>query len=396
VTGTILLWAAGGLVLLVWASRHLTISRIGSTQDTLRPDGSLPLPDDAPKVSVVVPAKDEEANIGQCLATLLAQDYPDFEIIVVDDRSRDGTADAVRRAAAADARVRLVQVQALPDGWFGKTHAMHVGAAQAAGQWLLFVDADCRQATGSLRAAMSYTLARGGDMLSLWPLLEMHSFAENLLQPLLGSILGLYFRPQWVNDPRRRAAFANGQFILIRRNAYEAVGGHAAVRSALVEDIALARAVKGAGHRLLNAMGFDLFRTRMYDRFSGIWRGWTRIFSAAFRSPWTLLPVMLLVTLFSLSPYVLTAVAGTMAWRAEWTDARLNALAALGLVQLILMLSVLVRYNRMVRARPIYLALYPISALLVLGILADALLAGLGLKTVRWRGTTYRKGRRVE
>lgn len=390
------LLALSVLVLAVWVSRHVTISRIGSTQDTLRPDDQWPLPDSPPKVSIIVPAKDEQENIADCLATLLAQDYPDFEIIIVDDRSADDTAAIVRRAAEADGRIRLVQVESLPDGWFGKTHAMHTAAPHATGQWLLFVDADCRQAPGSVRAAMGYTLSRGGDMLSLWPLLEMRSFSENLLQPLLGSILGLYFRPQWVNNPRSKVAFANGQFILVRRSAYEAVGGHEAVRSVLVEDIAFARVVKGAGYRLLNAMGFDLFRTRMYDRFAGIWHGWTRIFSFAFRSPWTILPVMVLVVLFSASPYILTAIAGAMAWQAGWGDMHLNVLAAVGTLQLALMLSVLVRYNLMVRARPVFLLLYPVSVIVVLAILLNALLVGLGLRTITWRSTRYRKGVRVD
>jgi hypothetical protein len=105
---------------------------------------------------------------------------------------------------------------------------------------------------------------------------------------------------------------------------------------------------------------------------------------------------MVLVVLFSLSPYLLTAIAGALAWRAGWDDARLNVAAAVGLVHLVLMLSVLVRYNRMVRARPIFLVLYPLSVLVVLGILANAFMTGLGLKTVTWRGTRYRKGRRVE
>ena len=393
--GYLTLLVAAVLVLLVWALRHLTLSGISRAQDTLRPEDSFPLPEEPPKVSIVVPAKDEQDNIAECIATLLAQDYPNFEIIVVDDRSTDQTAEVVGRIAGGEARIRLMQIDELPNGWFGKSHAMSVGAAEANGEWLLFVDADCRQTVGSVRTAVGYTLSRGGDMLSLWPLLKLHSFSENLLQPLLGSILGLYFRPQWVNDPKRKTAFANGQFVLVRRSVYEAVGGHESVRSILVEDIAFARVVKGAGHRLLNAMGFNLFSTRMYDSFAGIWRGWTRIFSQAFRSPWTILLVLLLVILFSASPYVLAITSGLLAQQSGFSDARLNLLLGLGLVQLVTMLSVLVRYNRMVRANPLYLVLYPVSVLIVLGILLNALAMGLGLTRITWRGTTYRKGTRI-
>ena len=391
----VVILAFGVCVLAVWVSRHVILSATRRTQMTIRPGDAAPLPDPSPKVSIVVPAKDEEANIAACIETLLAQDYPDLEIIIVDDRSTDRTAGIVRDIAAAEPRVRLVQVAELPPGWFGKPHAMSAGARDATGEWLWFVDADCRQAPGSLRAAMAHTLAAGGDMLSLWPLLEMKGFAENLVQPLCGSILGLYFRPQRVNDPKSKAAFANGQFVLVRRSTYEAVGGHASVRDKLVEDISFARVVKGAGHRLLNAVGFDVFHTRMYDSFAGIWRGWTRIFSGAWPRPWPILLVALLVVLVSASPFVLTAVAGAMAAQANWADAWLNVLAALGAAQLAVMATVLVRYCRMIRAKPVYLLLYPVSILIVLGILLNALAMGLGLMKIRWRGTTYHGGTSV-
>ncbi|HOQ61958.1 MAG TPA: glycosyltransferase family 2 protein [Vicinamibacterales bacterium] len=383
------------LVLGVWIARHFMLREVTRPDLLLRADRSEPLPAPAPPVTVLVPAKDEEANIAECLATLRAQDYSDLEIIVIDDRSTDRTAEIVRQIADEDSRVRLVRVAELPPGWFGKPHAMFVGAQQARGQWLLFVDADCRQAPGSIRAAVAYATARGADMLSLWPLLEMHGFAENLVQPLCGSILGLWFRPSLVNDPRRRAAFANGQFILIRRDMYERVGGHEVVRNRLLEDIWFARAVKGSGARLLNAIGFDMFSTRMYDRLAAVWRGWSRIFSNAFTSPWTLVAAFALVLLMSGSPFVLAIVAGTLAAGAGWSDVSLNVLAALGAAQVVAMMSVLVRYNRMIRARPAYLVLYPLSVLIVLGILLNALLAAVGLTRVRWRGTTYTTSGRV-
>lgn len=391
-TAPLAITIVAALVLAVWISRHVTLGATRRTQTVLQPDQSSALPADPPKVTIIVPAKDEAANIAACLETLLAQDYPDFEVIVVDDRSTDRTAAEVERLAARDPRLRLVQVRELPPGWFGKSHALAVAARQAAGAWLLFVDADCRQQPASLRTALAYALAEKADMLSLWPLLEMRSFAENLVQPLCSAVLALYFRPQWVNNPRRKIAFANGQFILIRRSVYEAVGGHEAVRRRLVEDIALARVVKGRGYRLLNALGFDLFQTRMYDSLGSVWRGWARIFSGAFRSTWLVVPVLLLVLLVSASPFVLTAAAGLLAAQADWQDAQLNVLLALGLAQLAVMFSVLWRYNRLIRARSAFLPLYPLSVLLVIGILLHALMLGLGLARVSWRGTTYRHG----
>ena len=387
--GILAILIPASIILLAWIARHLMISGVASPEITLRADRPGPLPDPAPKVTILVPAKDEEANIADCLKTLQAQDYGNFEILVIDDRSSDSTAEIVQRLAEQDPRIHLVRITELPPGWFGKSHAMHVGAQSATGQWLLFVDADCRQASGSLHAAMAYVLARGGDMLSLWPLLEMHGFAENLVQPLCGSILGLWFHPRLVNNPRRKAAFANGQFLLVRRDTYQAVGGHQAVRDKLVEDIWFARAVKGSGARLINAIGFDIFRTRMYNHLPAIWRGWSRIFSNAFRSPWNLVAAMALVFLMSATPFVLTAAAGLLAAQAAWADRSLNLLAAVGAVQLLAMATVLVRYAIVIRARPAYLLLYPLSVVIVEGILLNALLAAAGLTRIRWRGTTY-------
>ncbi|MCX5682248.1 MAG: glycosyltransferase family A protein, partial [Planctomycetota bacterium] len=182
---TILEWvglvAAAG-VCAIWVSR---IVQIYSTRARGPVLGLGTIPDAPPAglVSIIIPGKDEEANIGAALETLRAQDYPEIEIIAVDDRSRDRTAEIIREAAARDPRIRLFQIKELPAGWFGKPHAMHTGAAAARGRWLLFVDADCRQAPHSARAAVNFLASRDAEMLSLWPVLEMHGFWENAVQP---------------------------------------------------------------------------------------------------------------------------------------------------------------------------------------------------------------------
>jgi len=344
-------------------------------------------------VSIIVPAKDEEANIGAALETLIAQDYPHIEIIVVDDRSRDRTADAVREVAARDARVRLVQVRELDPGWFGKPHAMHVGAREAKGEWLLFVDADCRQARHSVRAAVNFATAQGGDMLSLWPVLEMHGFWENAIQPVAGSVLVAWFRPTWVNDPKRRVAFANGQYILLRRRTYEAVGGYEAVRTEIVEDIALARVVKGAGHRLLNAVGADLFTTRMYDTPRAMYKGWTRIYYGAFRSVAWLAGVIALTFLFTLAPFIALGLSAVAMATGDVHGFTL-AMFGLSLATTFLVFATMRRYFLAGRANPWYLFYYPLAVAIVMGFQFGAILRALGLRGVTWRGTTY-KGSQV-
>ena len=380
-------------ILAVWASR---VVRIYSRQSRGPVLSRSTVPDVRPagKVSVIVPGKDEEANIGAALDTILAQDYPDLEVIVADDRSRDRTAEIVREAAARDGRVRLVQVKELPPGWFGKPHAMHVGAGEARGEWLLFVDADCRQATHSVRAGVSLLAQQGGDMLSLWPILEMHGFWENTVQPVAGSVLVAWFQPSRVNDPRRRTAFANGQYILIRRSVYEAVGGYESIRGELVEDIAMARRVKGVGHRLLNAIGEDLFTTRMYDSLRAMYRGWTRIYCGGFRTVPQLLVVMVMTALFTLMPFAALAWAALnmAAGDSDWRTLLAFFFAA---AIIVFILATMRRLFILGRANPWYLLFYPLAVVLVLGFQAGAITRAMGLRSVTWRGTTYKGGKVV-
>ncbi|MBE3069748.1 MAG: glycosyltransferase, partial [Planctomycetes bacterium] len=365
-------------VLAIWVYRALLVYLPGSRGPILSAD-TIPDAPDTGLVSVIVPAKDEEANIRAALDTLRAQDYPNLEIIVVDDRSRDRTAEIVREVAAEDPRVRLVQVRELPAGWFGKPHAMHVGAGEARGRWLLFVDADCRQAPFSVRAGVSFLAANQGDMLSLWSVLEMHGFWENAVQPVAGSVLVAWFRPGWVNNPRRRTAFANGQYILIRRATYEAVGGYEPVRSQIVEDIAFARHVKGSGHRLLNATGEGLFTTRMYDSLPAMYRGWTRIYYGAFLSVAWLLAVMALTFAFTLLPFIVLAVTSV---RMAAGDASLWTLLGFVLTGgAILALFVTMRRLFVLSGGCAWLLVfYPLAVVLVMVFQAGAIVRALGLR----------------
>ena len=387
--GTVILLA----VTAIWVYRAILVYLPGSRGPVLSA-ATIPDAADPGLVSVIVPAKDEQENIRSALDTLLAQDYANIEVLVVDDRSTDRTPDIVREVAAADARVRLIQVSDLPPGWFGKPHAMHVGAKAARGDWFLFVDADCRQAPHSVRAGVSFLAANEGDMLSLWPVLEMHGFWENAVQPVAGSVLVAWFRPTWVNHPKRRTAFANGQYIFIRRATYEAIGGYEAVKNEIVEDIALARRVKGAGHRLFNTVGEDLFSTRMYDSLGGMYRGWTRIYYGGFKSVLRLLGAMALTFTFTLMPFGVLAASSVLLAMEQITALSLVAflLSAIGVLALLVTMR---RLFILCRGNPWYLIFHPLAAVLVLTFQAGAMIRGLGLCGVTWRGTTYKGGKVV-
>jgi cellulose synthase/poly-beta-1,6-N-acetylglucosamine synthase-like glycosyltransferase len=379
-------------ILAEWLLRVVAIYRPSSRGPVLTRE-SIPDMPAAGLVSVIVPAKDEEANIRAALDTLLAQDYPEMEIVVVSDRSRDRTAEIVRETAA-DPRIRLVEVAELPPGWFGKPHAMHVGAGEARGAWLLFVDADCRQAPHSVRAGVHFLAANRGDMLSLWPVLELAGFWEQVVQLPAGSVLVAWLRPTWVNNPRRRTAFANGQYILIRRETYEAVGGYESIRSELVEDIALARRVKSAGHRLFNAVGIGLFTTRMYSSLSAMYHGWTRIYSGGFRGPLRVLGIMAATLVFALAPFVALAIAAVAMADGDIDPLTLGTFA-LALAAVTAIMVTMRRFFILSRANPWYLVFYPIAVVLVLVFQAGALFRTLGLASTTWRGTTYKSGKVV-
>ncbi len=220
----------------------------------------------------------------------LRQTYPNLEIVVVDDRSTDRTAAIAAEFAATDPRVRLRTIAHLPDGWTGKTHALQQAADDALGDWFWFLDADTRHAPENLAIVMEYARSRGASLASLLPEMRCETFWENVVQPLASIVLMQSYPLLLVNDDRSPLAFANGQYILVARHAYEAAGGHRAVRDRFVEDIRLAERVKGLGLPIRVAIARGIGSTRMYTSFDQLIRGWSRILYDAFgRNPWRLL-----------------------------------------------------------------------------------------------------------
>jgi cellulose synthase/poly-beta-1,6-N-acetylglucosamine synthase-like glycosyltransferase len=242
---------------------------------------ALPAKLEGPEVSVIVPARNEEACLGRCLQSLAAQKGVNFEIFVVDDGSTDGT----RAIAASFPAVRVVNAGSLPAGWSGKNNAMAAGARNARGQWLLFTDADTVHLPGSLAGSLREAQERGAALLSYSPYQEVHGFWEKAVMPVIFAELARAYRPSKVNDPASRVAAANGQYLLISRGAYDAVGGHAKLAGSLVEDVALARAVKASGRRISFRYGGDAVRTRMYRTFSQLLEGWSKNLALLFPFP---------------------------------------------------------------------------------------------------------------
>lgn len=224
------------------------------------------------RVSIIIPARNEEACLGACLQSLVGQQGVAFEIIVVDDGSTDDT----RSVATSFASVRLIAAGEPPSGESGKCHAAWRGAQAAGGSWLLFTDADTVHKPGSLARCLREAQDRGVVLLSLSPEQEVHGWLQRAVMPVIFGELAHTYRPAEVNDPASHVAAANGQYLLIRRDVYEKVGGHCALAHTLLEDVALAAAVKRDGWKLRFRYGGDAVRTRMYRTWPELRDGWSK------------------------------------------------------------------------------------------------------------------------
>jgi glycosyltransferase involved in cell wall biosynthesis len=226
-------------------------------------------------ISAIIPARNEEASIARAVESVAAQSEVG-EVIVVNDQSTDGTASILRELCQHIPKLKIIDVHGLPEGWVGKNHAVWLGAAAAQGQWLLFTDADTFHLPGSARRALSDAGWRGAGMVSYSPEQELESFWERALVPVVYWRLSQRYSFERVNDERAPDAAANGQYLMIRKDAYAAVGGHGAIKGEILEDVALAREVKHAGYRIYFAPGQGIVRTRMYRSFEAMWQGWTK------------------------------------------------------------------------------------------------------------------------
>lgn len=266
---------------------------------------------DLPFVSILVPARNEETKIARCLESLLNQDYPNFELVVIDDRSTDRTGEIIEGFAKRDKRVTYVKGNDAPDGWIGKCNALAHAVGYASGDWYIFTDADTFHQPNSIRDAVSLGIREKADLVSFVPLQELGSPWERLVMPVLLSsfLIGDPFHS--VNDPHAKRAYAYGQYIMVRRSSYLAVGGHQSVRDEIVEDHAIGRVFKEKGYKILVADGKTLYSVRMYTDLVSMWRGWTKnLYSLIDSSVFNLMLILLMINMTVVMPYLqLAAVA---------------------------------------------------------------------------------------
>jgi cellulose synthase/poly-beta-1,6-N-acetylglucosamine synthase-like glycosyltransferase len=227
------------------------------------------------QVTAIVPARNEEAVIAACVNSLASQ--PEIsEILVINDQSTDSTAAIVRNLAQSIPKLRLLETKVLPAGWVGKNNAVWLGAREAKSDRILFTDADAVHEKDSAARGLAIASQENAAMVSFSPEQVMNTWYEKSLIPYVYCRLAAKFSFEDVNDPAKPAAAANGQFLLIRRDVYQAVGGHASVAADVLEDVALAKRVKNAGYRIWFGSGRGIVRVRMYRTFSAMWRGWNK------------------------------------------------------------------------------------------------------------------------
>ncbi len=239
--------------------------------------------DDGPLVSVILPARNEARGVGAAVASHLAQRYRNLELIVVDDESTDGTAAEATRAARGDPRFVLVRGEPVPEGWVGKSWACGQGARRARGEWLLFSDADVVHDPDTLGRCLGLALRLGRGGLTLTPGVDAATVAERVVMPAAATLIQSVLAPGFlVRSPRSGVVMAAGAYLLVRRDVYDSFNGHDGIGSHMVDDVALAQAVKRSGALLYPADGTGLIRLRMYHDVRELWRGWRK--NAAFAS----------------------------------------------------------------------------------------------------------------
>jgi glycosyltransferase involved in cell wall biosynthesis len=374
-----LAWAFYGMIIIAGHRRMLLMK-------------PTPIVGPPPPVTILIPAKDEGQRIRDCLLSALNQDYPNFDVIAVDDRSEDETGAVMDELAVANARFKAIHITEPPaTGWTGKNNALATGVRDATGEWMLFVDSDVILQPAALSVAMGVVLRKDFDLLSLLPKLESHSIWESLLVPLAGAAASSMYLIALTNASGSNVAFANGQFLFIKRTAYEAFGGHTTVRDRYCEDIEIARQLKARSLRPRISWGNDYAAVRMYSSLPAIFRGWSRIFYAGENgSPWRPLAAVLFLFLCGFSSYFALVWGLWRAGHAIGAPAKSTAGAwvcgsALHLVLMTYFLARIYHWSGNPRRNAL---LFPVAGPMLVMILLRGIKMCITRK-VEWRGTAY-------
>jgi hypothetical protein len=365
-----------GFIALFWLTYGLRVVLTTVRLPRLR-DAESPGDAECPVISILFAARDEEEKLPDALKAFLSLDYPNYEIVAVDDRSTDSTPDILREHAEKDARLKIVRVGELPNGWLGKPHALQKGYEVSTGEWLLFTDADVQLRPDTLRRAVSLAQRRKLDHLTLMCRLVMETFWEKAVLTFFGLGLFLMANPHGIEDERSKSYAGVGAFQLLRRSAYEASGTHRMLALEVVDDMRLARNVKKAGFRSAMGLATEFVSVRWHSGVGNIIRGVTKNFFAA--ADYSLAKVILQsLGLFGASVLPFAALPFL-----HETAFVLAALAACTAVVLEGVVAVLVETS------PLYALAHPFGALLFIYMLWRSTIVTLRQGGIVWRGTFY-------
>jgi len=378
---TIFHWIAGSILAVVWFSRLLDAALgMRKVADISRPEWDHKPAATFPRVSIIVPARNEEAHIAPALSTLLKLDYGNYEVIVINDRSTDRTGEVMNQIALtpeARERLKIIHITELPAGWLGKAHAMWTAANQANGEWLLFTDADVLFRPEVLTRAVAYAETESADHLVLFPRMIMKSPGERMMIAFFQTLFVFGHRPWKVADPKTKDHMGVGAFNLIRRRVYDAVGSYQALRFEVLDDMKLGKIVKNSGYAQRNVYGADLISLRWAHGAMGMVDNLTKNSFAILSFQWwrALLSAFALAFL-NLMPFVGICIAH------GW--ARLPYTVALA--------SIFGIYVGMAWESDIpayYFVLHPVGATLFVYIMLRSMILTLARGGVVWRGTFY-------
>ncbi len=338
-----------------------------------------------PSVSIILPVRNQAQTVSDCVRSLAGLEYPNKEIIVVDGGSTDGTRELVQKFAH---EITLVDEEPLPLGWVGKNWACHLGYKKSRGELLLFTDGDSVHANDSLARSVDYLQAENADLVTLAPGTILRSFWERLLQPPIFLLIMILVGGKLVNDDHRQNAIGNGQYMLFRREAYDKIGGHYAVRDKIIEDYSLGRLLKKAGMRLRFVTAPDALGVRMYASLCEIWRGWRKNFytvSEKHMLPRAVTRIFLMFT-FLVLPFVILGYGVVLA-----TATPLNAYLIAGLFMSGLLWLGIVILDNSIGVSSLYALMFPLAILVYILIGIDSTVRGSLGYGFSWKGRVYGK-----